>query len=249
MQRSRFLVVLAAFGSAFLITSCGEQPTTPLVPPDSSLEALVQPPPVPTQWRTVIDNEFLPLTPGTFFIYLGEKDGEPELNPVHVTRHTKTIMGVVCVAVEDTSYVSGRLKEATVDYYAQAQTGDVFYFGEDTKEFDDQGHVSSTEGTWQAGVDGAQPGIIMEAHPKVGDHYLQEFESGVAEDLAKVVGLHETVDVPYGHFTDCLKTKEWSRLENGVSENKYYARGIGFLRDVTIQGGSDHSELVSIGQE
>ena len=251
MRRSKFLgVLLAALGGAILITSCGEQPTTPGdFEIGSALEALVQPRPVPTDWSLVIDNEFFPLTPGTVFTYLGENDGEPELNPVHVTHDTRTILGVVCVAVEDSSYVAGHLLEATIDWYAQSEAGDVWYFGEDTKEFDEQGHVISTEGSWLAGVDGALPGIIMEAHPKVGDHYLQEYLPGVAEDQAKVVRLHETVDVPYGHFTDCLKTKEWTRLEHGVAENKYYAPGIGFLRSVTIQGGTDHSELVSIGQE
>ena len=206
-------------------------------------------PDVPTQWSPVIDNEYLPLIPGTVFTYQGERDGEPEVDRVHVTRDTRSIMGVTCVVVQDSVFVSGYLFEATLDWYAQSADGDVWYFGEDTAEYDRQGHVISTEGTWLAGVDGAQPGIVMLAEPRVGDRYRQELAPGVAEDQARVMNLHARVDVPYGRFTECLKTREWTPLDPGVMEQKFYAENVGFVRAITVRGGDDYDELVSVTTE
>src|SRR5262249_6971462 len=130
---------------------------------------------------------------------------------------------------------------------AQDKDGNVWYFGEDTKAFDN-GQVS-TEGSWEAGVDGAQPGIIMEGHPQVGDAYRQEFARGVAQDRGQVLSLNESATVPYGSFQNCLKTKEFSDLEPGIVENKVYCSNVGQVLATTVQGGSDFEKLVSITHE
>jgi hypothetical protein len=144
-----------------------------------------------------------------------------------------------------TGYGRGKLTEKTFDYYAQDKKGNVWYFGEDTKEYEN-GKVVSTQGSWEAGKAGAKPGIIMQAHPKVGQSHRQEYSKGSAEDTAKVLALNGSVKVPYGSFDHSLVTKEWSPLEPGVTEHKYYAAGVGDLRGVTVKGPSETLELVDV---
>ena len=122
-----------------------------------------------------IDNPWFPLVPGTTYIYRGMKDGEPSREVLRVTNRTKLIQGARCTVLEDRLYLSGRLEERTTDWYAQDEKGTVWYFGEDTAELDEQGRVTSREGSWQAGVDGARAGIYMPADPKVGQSVRQEF--------------------------------------------------------------------------
>jgi hypothetical protein len=197
-------------------------------------------------WAAEVTNPYFPLRPGTTFHYTGETDGIPSTDDMVVTRQKKVILGVRCTVVHDLVYTNGVLSEDTLDWYAQDTRGNVWYFGEDTKELDSNGNVISTEGSWLAGVNGAQQGIIMEAHPRVGDQYQQEFAAGVAEDMAQVLGLNKSACVMYGCFDDLLLTKEWSPLEKGVTEHKYYARDVGFILEDVVKGGDEHSELVSI---
>src|SRR5215471_14540066 len=128
----------------------------------------------PANFATEIDNPFFPLQPGTTFIYKGLKEGSKLRDRFAVTDRTIVIDGVTCRVVHDKVFVQGVLQEDTFDYFAQDREGNVWYFGEDTKELDKKGRVVSTEGSWRAGVNGAEPGVIMEAHPRVGDHYFQE---------------------------------------------------------------------------
>jgi hypothetical protein len=200
----------------------------------------------PGNFVSVIDNEYFPLTPGTTFIYRGESDGVATREEVYVTYETKVILGVTCTVVHAQDFEEKVLVEDTFDWYAQDVDGNVWYFGEDTKELDENGNVISTEGSWEAGVDGAEPGIIMEANPQVGDRYHQEFYRGVAEDQAKVLELDASICVRYGCFDNVLVTKEWTRLEPGVVENKYYAPGIGFIYGVMVKGGDEFTELVRV---
>jgi len=144
-----------------------------------------------------------------------------------VTAATKVIQGVTCRVVHDRVFINGVLEEDTFDWFAQDNKGNLFYFGEDTKEFDAAGHVTSTAGSFEAGVNGAQAGIIMEADPKVGDTYRQEFAKGVAEDQATVLNLNSTATTPAGTFSNCLQTKEFTHLKPGNVEEKRYARGLG----------------------
>ena len=134
-----------------------------------------------------------------------------------VTSDTKKVMGVECVVVEDKEWEDGNLIERTYDWFAQDNKGTVWYFGENTKEYEN-GKVVSTKGSWEAGVDGAKPGIIMQADPKVEKSYRQEYYPGEAMDMARVLSLNASVTVPYGSFDHVLETKEWTPLQPGFSE-------------------------------
>ena len=200
----------------------------------------------PDNFVSQVDNSYFPLEPGTTFIYRGETEGVPTRNETYVTYDTKVILGVTCTVVRDQAFEEGVLVEETFDWFVQDVDGNVWYFGEDTKELDENGNVISTEGSWEAGVDGAQAGIIMLADPKKGDRYQQELAPGVAEDMAQVLGFEESLCVRYGCFEHVLVTKEWSPLEKGVVEHKYYAKGVGFIFGVMVKGGEEQTELVRV---
>jgi hypothetical protein len=193
-----------------------------------------------------IDNEFFPLKPGTTFFYEGTTDGIPSTDEFFVTHETKLVKGVTTTVVRDRAFEDGVLVEETLDWFAQDSQGNVWYFGEDAKELDSSGNVTSTEGSWEAGVDGAEEGIIMEADPKVGDRYQEESAPGVAEDRAEVLSRTDSGCVSFGCFDGILRTKNDSPLEPDVIEEKLYAPGVGFIQGDTVQGGSEHSELVKI---
>jgi hypothetical protein len=178
----------------------------------------------PADFTTTIDNEYLPLKPGTTFLF----QGGSERGVMTVTHDTKRVMGVECVVVDDRGYEAGKLIEKTYDWFAQDNKGDVWYFGEDTREYEN-GKVVSTKGSWEAGVDGAKPGLLMRADPKAGQSYRQEYYPGEAMDMARVLSSDASVTVPYGSFDHVLETKEWTPLQPGFSERKYYVRGVGPL--------------------
>jgi hypothetical protein len=194
-----------------------------------------------------VDNTYFPLTPGKTYDYKGKEDGKPVEDIVAVTSDTKQIDGVATIKVHDQVLSSNKVTEDTLDYYAQDKQGTVWYLGEDTKELDQNGNVVSTEGTWQSGVNGGKAGIIMEANPKVGDTYKQEDAKG-AQDCATVRDTSASVKVPFGSYNDALQTDEFSQLEPGVLDNKWYAKGVGEVREETVQGEGtgDFLELVSV---
>lgn len=194
------------------------------------------------------DNQYFPLTPGTTFTFRGQTEKCMETNEVFVSHQTKTILGVTCIEVRDRVSVDGSLIEETFDWYAQDKDGNVWYFGEAAKEYEN-GQVVGTAGSWEAGVDGAKPGFIMQASPKVGNSYRQEYYKGTAEDMAKILSLNETISVPYGSFKNCLKTEDFTPLEPNTIENKYYAPGIGLALIIGVKGGSERLELVGINAE
>jgi hypothetical protein len=186
----------------------------------------------PDDFTTTIDNEYFPMKPGTTFVY----EGGAQHGEMTVTSDTKKVMSVECVVVEDKEWEDGNLIERTYDWFAQDNKGTVWYFGEDTKEYEN-GKVVSTKGSWEAGVDGAKAGIIMQADPKVEKSYRQEYYPGEAMDMARVLSLNASVTVPYGSFDHALETKEWTPLQPGFSEKKYYVRGVGPLgnpRDLAL---------------
>ena len=199
----------------------------------------------PADFTTKIDNKYFPLKPGTTFVYQGETKHATEGDVVRVTSDTKNIMGVECVVVDDKGTVNGKLTEQTYDWYAQDKEGNVWYFGEDSKTYKN-GKVTSTKGSWEAGKNGAEPGIIMPANPKVGHTYRQEYFKGVAEDMAQALRLNGSAKVPYGSFNHVLVTKEWSPLEPNVVEHKYYAAGVGDIKEVTVKGPPETLELVDV---
>jgi hypothetical protein len=130
--------------------------------------------------------------------------------------------------------------------YTQDAAGNVWYYGEATAELDGKGRVTSTEGSWQAGRDGAKPGIFMPAHPRVGQSFRQEFYKGQAEDHFQVVSLHATVNVRYTSSKHAMLTKEWTPLEPGVIDHKFYVRGIGDVSEQTVKGPTERLALVSL---
>ena len=199
----------------------------------------------PANFVSGIDNPWFPLAPGTTMIFEGNADGEPLRVETTVTRETKMIMGVECVVVLDRAYEDGELIEETRDWYAQDRDGNVWYFGEASQDIED-GAVVDTHGSWEAGVDGAIPGIIMWADPQPGDPYSQEVAPGIAEDMAQVARTGETVTVPYGTFDDVLVITEWNPLDPGVVEEKSYAAGVGLILEEAIEGEDERLELIEI---
>ena len=190
-----------------------------------------------------MDNLFFPLRPGMRWEYRSATPDGVETTVVTVTSKTRTILGVRCVEVRDTVRLDGVLIEDTLDWYAQDRIGTVWYFGEDTKEYE-KGKVSSTEGSWVAGERGAQPGILMPARPQPGSRYRQEYYRGHAEDQAEVLSLTERARVPAGSYTGVVMTEETTPLEPTVLEHKYYARGIGMVLTADLSAGGTRDELI-----
>ena len=199
----------------------------------------------PANFVGQIDNPYLPMTPGTTFKYEVETDDGLVEETTFITHETKTIMGVVCTVVRDTATVDGQLEEDTFDWYVQDTNGNVWYFGEYTTSYQN-GEVIGHEGSWEAGVDGALPGIVMMANPLPGKSYRQEYLKGVAEDMAKALRLNARVSVAYGDFENCLVIKEWTPLEPGQIEHKYYAPGVGLVLIMELKGKNVRTELVDI---
>ena len=190
-----------------------------------------------------VDNPWFPLPVGRHWTY---REGDVR-TVVTVTRKTKLIAnGVVARVVHDESRERGVPVEITDDYYAQDRCGNVWYLGEDTKEYEN-GKVTSTSGSFEAGVDGAQGGVIVPAKPRPGLSYRQEYYRGEAEDRAQVISLTDQVQVPYGHYGRgrVLLTREWNPLEPKTLELKFYARSVGPVLAIGVSGGSDREELVN----
>ena len=224
MQRILALAVLATLAAA-LATSVSATPPT-------------------AGFSAKVDNPWFPLKPGTRYVYTGVKDAQPSRDVVTVTHRTRTIAGVPCIVVEDRLYLRGRLGERTVDWYSQDARGNVWYFGEQTAELDRRGRVTSTEGTWRSGVDGARAGIFMPAQPHVGQTGRQEYYKGHAEDHFKVIGLFHSVRAPA--TKNALLVQETTPLEPGTVDHKLYVRGIGVVLEQTERGGDERNELVAV---
>jgi hypothetical protein len=228
MRRSALLVVVLLAGLA----GCGGSPARPPASPAATFSATV-------------DNPFFPLRPGMRWQYRARTEDGVETTVVAVTGHVRTVAGVPCVEVRDTVRLDGKTIEDTLDWYAQHRDGAVWYFGEDTKEYED-GKVVSTEGSWEAGVKGAQPGVIMPAQPRPGDQYRQEYYKGHAEDTARVIAVGRSARVPAGAYDGLVVTEETTPLEPTVREHKYYARGVGPVLTVDVGGDGARDELVSV---
>lgn len=198
----------------------------------------------PALFTTRIDNPYWPMTPGTRWVYRETTGAGEELRvEVTVTRQTKDVAGVKARVVHDVVTRDGALVEDTYDWYAQDRAGNVWYLGEDTKDYED-GKVRTTEGSWEAGVDGAQAGVVMPARPRPGMRYRQEHYPGHAEDAGEILSLDEQAEVPFGRFRGVLKTRDYTPLQPDLVENKFYAKGIGPVLAVEVSGGSDREELL-----
>jgi len=201
----------------------------------------------PAKFGRKIDNQYLPFTPGTTTVAKGvAEDGKtPQRDVQVVTDRKRKVDGVKCVVVRDTIASRGKPVERTFDWYTQDKRGNVWYFGENSKDYK-HGHWVQSDGSWEAGVHGAQPGIMMEAHPKRGDAYRQEYYRGHAEDQAKVLGDTGQVAVPAGTYQNTIGTEERSRLEPGIAEKKWYAPGIGEIKSQDVKGSKEGFRLVKV---
>lgn len=228
-----------ALGSAVVlvcfVAGCGSHGEDGCVV-DSSYDPTID----PSAFVSFVSNQYFPLLPGTLFIYAEGADTVK----VEVLPDVKTILGVSCTIVHDQVFERGELIEDTYDWFAQDTLGSIWYFGEDTKEMSG-GAVVSTEGSWEAGVDGAKPGIIIPGSPSAGLVYRQEYYACVAEDMGEILDLDASAVVPHGSFTGCLKTHDFTPLEPDVNENKYYAPGVGLVLTVNVSGGG-REELVQV---
>ena len=198
----------------------------------------------PADFVDTIDNPYLPLALGSRWVYEGETADGHERVVVAVTDQHKEVMGIPAVVVRDTVHAGGQVVEDTYDWFGQDRDGNVWYLGEDTTTFEN-GQVTSTDGSWEGGVDGALPGIAMPADPAVGDAYRQEFLAGEAEDMGEIRRVGQDRSTPAGDYTDVVVTGEWTPIEPAIIEEKYYAPGVGNVASVSVAGEPDRLDLVS----
>ncbi|MGH2736310.1 MAG: phosphatase PAP2 family protein [Actinomycetota bacterium] len=201
----------------------------------------------PANFVDRIDNPYFSLEPGTVFRLKGVTDEAVERETITVTARTKEILGVETTVVKDVMRVDGEVVEHTFDWYAQDLEGNVWYFGEDTAEWED-GRIVSRSGSWESGVDGALPGIIMNADPQVTDSHRQEYYAGEAEDMFWVVARDQSVSVPFGDFDNAIRTLEWTPLEPRIVVEKFYAPGVGLLSEHALSGGKENVQLLDIAR-
>jgi hypothetical protein len=234
-----FIGIVLACGILAAVAACDGGSSATSLPQGSEQVSLD-----PATFANEIDNPYWPLATGSRWRYRETDDsGARRRVDVVVTGKTKRILGIDAVVVHDTVREHGMLVEDTYDWYGQDADGNIWYLGEDTKEYEN-GKVATTEGSLQAGVDGAQPGVVVPAHPEPGMSYREEYYAGQAEDAARVLAVDQKVEVPYGFFQGGLLTQNVTALEPKVAEQKVYVKGIGPVREMTISGGSDETRLV-----
>jgi hypothetical protein len=230
---------------ALLLVIAACTPTTPTGSPGDLPQGSEPVTLDPADFVDGIDHPFWPMAPGSVWVYSEtDADGDELQVEVTVTDETKNILGITATVVHDVVSLDGEITEDTLDWYAQDAVGNLWYLGEDTTEYEN-GEAVSTAGSWEAGVDGAQPGIILPADPQVGMAYRQEYYAGEAEDEAEILSLDESVDVPFGAFDGCLQTEDSTPLDPDVVEHKYYAEGVGPVLVVQVSGGESREELIS----
>jgi len=233
------IVGVPAWGSLASASSTCRLPT---YGPGSSYHPTIR----PKDFSPHVTNRWYPLAAGTTYVYAGVEGKAKALDVYAVSRHTKKIDGVVTRMVNDRLFLNGRLVERTTDYYAQDRCGNVWYFGEDTAELDSHGRGLNTEGSFHAGIDGAEPGVYMQANPQLGRKFRQEWLKGEAEDQYRAVSRTAKARAPYGCFTHALRTEETSALEPGILDNKYYVKGIGEIIETTVKGPVETLKLVDV---
>ena len=238
LRRTLLLTIMLAL---LVVVSCGDSASETDTTVAGTLPAVGS-----ATFGADIGNDFWPLAPGSSWVYEGEDEGEFEHIEVTVEDDRREVMGISAVVVRDVVTLADGVIEDTFDWYAPDDGGNVWYLGEDSKEIEN-GEVISTEGSWESGVDGAEPGVLMWSDPMahMGEVYYQEFYEGHAEDQAEVVRQGDTVTVKAGTFDNVLVTREWDPLEPGVFELKYYAPGVGLILEEIEEGGEARIELIS----
>jgi hypothetical protein len=197
----------------------------------------------PADFVPRIDNPYWPMAPGTRSVYREFDFEGSQRVTVTVLERTRTIEGIDATVVHDVVSEHGELVENTFDWYAQDVCGNVWYTGENTKEYEN-GKVVSTAGSWEHGVDGAMAGVVVPSDPQVGLTYRQEYYAGEAEDTGQIMSLDEQAQVPFGHFNNVLLTRDYTPLDPKVLEYKLYAQGVGPVLVLGVSGGSDREELL-----
>jgi hypothetical protein len=238
--------------TVFAVAGCGDEPTSSNAGGLSATSVTTvaggggsTPTVDPADFSTTIDNLYFPVPRGHTFVYdASGPDGATGMR-IRVLLDTQVVMGVECRPVLTEVFVGDDLRESTQRYYAQDAEGNVWYFGEDVKKYEG-GEVTSTAGSWQAGVDGAAPGIVMKADPTVGDVYPLEYLAGKAGEMAEVLDADVSVEVPYSSFTHVVKIKDWTPAEARVVEEKYYAPGMGLVLTKQVEGGSGSERLIDL---
>ena len=190
----------------------------------------------PANFTSNISNPYLPYKVGATWTYEGESEDGLEVIHIEVLNETRELLGVECRAVRDTVTIDGELLEDTVDYYAQDMDGTVWYFGEISINYED-GHIADIDGTWFSGIDGAQPGIVMPAEPHAGQAFRQEYLLSEAEDVAEIRSTTDSLTFAFGSFSDLIRTRDIVPLEPDSIEDKYYAKGIGFIFERGVETG------------
>jgi hypothetical protein len=257
-RRPMWALVIAATLTCAACTSGPSAPSGANTPISSALESTPgpeQPLPIgadqvnldPADFSADVTNPFWPMKPGTRWTYRNVENGQPpqDIEVVVTTATKKLANGVTARAVRDTARVKGQITEDTVDWYAQDTKGNVWYMGEDTAEFKN-GKIDTREGSWEAGKDGAMPGIMLPAQPQDGQNYRQEYKKGEAEDNGEVIATNDLVEVKAGHYKDALVTMDTSSVETTAVEYKFYAPGVGPLLALDVSGGAAREELVKI---
>ncbi len=201
----------------------------------------------PGTFSSRVDHPLFTLAPGRSWTYEGVNDeGKVERIVIEVTADTKTVMGVSTIVVRDRVWENGEIVEDTLDWFAEDREGNVWYFGEEVNNYED-GVLADHEGSWEAGVNGAKPGIVMKATPTVGDTYRQEFLAGEAEDMGEILATGVTVTTSAGSFDGCIVTEDWTPLDPSVVENKYYCPGVGNMAiEEKVAGAAGRVELVEM---
>jgi hypothetical protein len=217
---------------ALALTACAsDEPSLPQGDEPANLDA--------DDFVERIDHPYWPMSPGNRWVY--REDGQRV--EVTVTERTKQILGIDATVVHDVVSEDGELVEDTFDWYGQDEDGNLWYLGEETKEFEN-GEVKSTAGSWEAGVDGAEAGILLPGEPEIGQRYRQEYYEGEAEDNGEILSVDEKVEVPFGSFDEVLMTKDTTPLEPDVLEHKFYAKDVGPVLVLKLSGDSGREELV-----
>ncbi len=191
-----------------------------------------------------VTNPFMPLVPGTTFMYNGATSGGLKQMEFNVTGNTSVILGVTTTEVDVKTSVAGNMTENDTEWFAQDTTGNVWLFGKNANQMSD-GLVVGVAGSWTAGVGGAMPGIVMEATPTLGNAYRQDFSIGMAEDMATVMSITESVSVPYGSWANCLKTSETTPLAPSAQRYMYYCSGVGNVQMENAASG-DTLQLITV---
>lgn len=199
----------------------------------------------PADFTTQIDNPYWPMPVGRqWHVHVSNPQGESLQEIITVEDRTKKIAdGVTARVVHDVVYDKGKPSEITDDWYAQDRDGNIWYFGESTAEI--HNGRRDTSGSFEAGRNGADAGVVMPANPRVGLTYREEYYAGQAEDRAKVLALDQQVEAPAGHFTGALLIDDTSPIEPAVSEYKLYAKGVGPVVAVSVSGEAEREDLVS----